>query len=86
MTKTFIDGMIENEKGHIVTISSMSGMYAFPQNLTYSATKHAVNGFMLSLNEYLRAKRLDKIIKTSCVMPVFIDTIPVVSTEYRNPK
>lgn len=75
--------MIANSKGHIITISSMSGIYPFATNIAYSATKFGVNGFMLSLTEYLRLNKLDQFVKTSCVMPTFIDTIPVVTQKYK---
>ena len=55
-------------------ISSMSGMHAFAYAVCYSASKFAVNGFMASLTEYLRAEGLDKCIHTTCIMPYYINT------------
>ena len=68
MTKCFLDDMIENGTGHIVSISSTQGIYAFPFSLSYSATKFAVTGFMLGLKEFLRRSGLNGI-QTTCVLP-----------------
>uniref|UniRef100_A0A182PD19 Short-chain dehydrogenase/reductase 3 n=1 Tax=Anopheles epiroticus TaxID=199890 RepID=A0A182PD19_9DIPT len=74
MTKVFLDGMIKRKRGHIIGISSMSGMYAFPWAVVYSATKFAVSGFMASLNEQLRIQGLSKSVRTTCVNPYYVTT------------
>ncbi|XP_058122635.1 17-beta-hydroxysteroid dehydrogenase 13-like [Anopheles ziemanni] len=74
MTKVFLDGMIERKRGHIVGVSSMSGMYAFPWGGIYSATKFAVCGLMASLSEQLRIQGHSKYVKTTCVNPYYVAT------------
>uniref|UniRef100_A0A182V003 Uncharacterized protein n=1 Tax=Anopheles merus TaxID=30066 RepID=A0A182V003_ANOME len=74
MTKVFLDGMIKRKRGHIIGISSMSGMYAFPWGVVYSATKFAVSGFMASLTEQLRIQGLSKSVRTTCVNPYYVTT------------
>ncbi|XP_053663197.1 17-beta-hydroxysteroid dehydrogenase 13-like [Anopheles marshallii] len=74
MTKVFLDGMIKRKRGHIVGISSMSGMYAFPWGVVYSATKFAVSGFMASLTEQLRIQGISKSVRTTCVNPYYVTT------------
>uniref|UniRef100_A0A182R0M5 Short-chain dehydrogenase/reductase 3 n=1 Tax=Anopheles farauti TaxID=69004 RepID=A0A182R0M5_9DIPT len=74
MTKVFLDGMIKRKRGHIVGVSSMSGMYAFPWGVVYSATKFAVSGFMASLTEQLRIQGLSKSVRTTCVNPYYVAT------------
>ncbi|XP_055599663.1 estradiol 17-beta-dehydrogenase 11-like isoform X1 [Uranotaenia lowii] len=74
MTKVFLEKMIENKRGHIVAISSMSGMYAFPWAVIYSTSKYAVNGFMSALTEQLRLQGHSKYIRTTCVCPYYIAT------------
>lgn len=74
MTKTFLNKMIERKKGHIVGISSMAGIYAFPWAVAYSTTKFAVTGFMSALTEQLRLQGHGNTVQTTCVMPYYIRT------------
>ncbi|CCM00681.1 uncharacterized protein FIBRA_02720 [Fibroporia radiculosa] len=48
--KAFLPGMIEQKKGHIVTVSSVAGMVGMAQMTDYNASKAA----LISLNESLR--------------------------------
>ncbi|XP_070497985.1 protein dhs-3-like [Chironomus tepperi] len=73
MTKCFIERMIEKGTGHIVSISSTQGIYAFPHSLTYCASKFAVTGFMLGLKEFLRREKLHGI-DTTCILPNIMTT------------
>ncbi|XP_052867033.1 17-beta-hydroxysteroid dehydrogenase 13-like [Anopheles cruzii] len=74
MTRVFLNEMIQRKRGHIVGISSMSGMYAFPWGVVYSATKFAVSGFMASLTEQLRIQGLSKAVRTTCINPYYVAT------------
>jgi short-subunit dehydrogenase len=65
--------MIARKSGHIVSISSLQGIYAFPYSLTYCSTKFAVTGFMLGLMEFLRREKLD-FIDVTCILPNIIAT------------
>lgn len=48
-TKKLLPTMIENQKGHIVVVSSLSALYGFSLRSTYSASKHALLGYFESL-------------------------------------
>lgn len=74
MTKCFLENMIKRKSGHIVTISSLQGIYAFPFSVTYCATKFGCFGFMSALKEFLRWKKLDKFINTTTILPDVIAT------------
>ncbi|MBN2275334.1 MAG: SDR family oxidoreductase [Bacteroidales bacterium] len=45
LTKALLPFMIRQGGGHLVTISSMTGLYGFPMRSGYSAAKHALRGF-----------------------------------------
>jgi all-trans-retinol dehydrogenase (NAD+) len=73
MTRAILDQMRQNG-GHIVTISSMSGLHASPFAVPYSATKAAVNSFMSGLTEKLRLEKLGDKIKLTCICPYYVTT------------
>ncbi|XP_055643803.1 estradiol 17-beta-dehydrogenase 11-like [Toxorhynchites rutilus septentrionalis] len=73
-TKVFLERMIERKRGHIVGISSMSGMFAFPWAVVYSTSKFAVNGFMAAMREQLRLQGHSEYIRTTTVCPYYIAT------------
>lgn len=49
LTKAVLPQMLTQGSGHIVTTSSVAGKVGSPISATYSATKHAIQGFMDSL-------------------------------------
>ncbi|MBW2968301.1 SDR family oxidoreductase, partial [Candidatus Woesearchaeota archaeon] len=57
-------------KGHIITISSIAGLYGAPQYSAYCASKHGVTGFMRSAKLELRKHG----IRTSNIHPARVDT------------
>lgn len=70
ITKLIVPGMIENKSGHIINISSISGIEVYPNGSVYCASKHAVNAITKGL-------RLDLIkygIKVSSVSPGYAET------------
>jgi len=86
MTLCFLKEMKKQPNGgHIVSISSMSGITASKDMVPYSGTKHAVNGFMSGITEYLRCEKLDKKIKTTCACPFFVKTRKDIC-DFLNPK
>lgn len=73
MTRAFLDQMRQTG-GHIVAISSMSGLHASPFAVPYSATKAAVNSYMSGLREKLRLEKLGDKIKLTCICPYYVAT------------
>lgn len=64
--------MVENNKGHIVTIASILGHMSVSQLADYCASKFAAVG----LNEGLRMELniMNSEVKTTCVCPYQINT------------
>lgn len=73
MTRAFVDHM-KAKGGHIIAISSMSGLHASPFTVPYSATKAAINSYMSGLTEKLRLEKLQDKIKLTCICPYYIST------------
>uniref|UniRef100_A0A336LMV0 Short-chain dehydrogenase/reductase 3 n=1 Tax=Culicoides sonorensis TaxID=179676 RepID=A0A336LMV0_CULSO len=78
-TRVFLQTMIQENFGHIVTISSIAALAAAPVGLIYTTSKFAVRGFMESLALDLHHKGHNKSVKTTTVYPTFISTNDEVS-------
>ena len=48
-TRLFLPGMVERGEGHIVNISSQSGLVVLPLHIAYTTTKYGVRGFTEAL-------------------------------------
>lgn len=74
--RIFIEDMIKNKYGHIIAISSAAAATncGVPFLIAYTSSKSAVISFMSSLAEELRVTGLGDFIKTTCVLPYFINT------------
>lgn len=72
--RTFLDGMIERKRGHIVGLSSLAGKIALPLGISYTATKFGVRGFMSALYDELCAFDHDEYVKVTTVFPSFVNT------------
>lgn len=70
LTKLVLPGMIENQNGDIVFISSLAGKNANPGSTVYSATKFALTGFAQSLMLEVRQHN----IRICLVHPGSVDT------------
>jgi short-subunit dehydrogenase len=70
LTKFILPHMLSRKSGQIVTVSSMVGKFGTPMRSSYSATKHALHGFMDSL----RAEVSGSGIVISMVCPGFVAT------------
>lgn len=64
--------MIQNKKGHVVAISSISGLAGIPNASPYSASKFAVRGLMQCLYQENRLNKTN--IQFTTVLPYFADT------------
>lgn len=71
-TRAFLPRMIENGRGHVVTIASMAGLAGTAKLVDYCASKHAAVGFDEALRIELR--RLGLPIRTTIVCPYYVDT------------
>ncbi|EGT50536.1 CBN-DHS-3 protein [Caenorhabditis brenneri] len=71
-TKNFLPGMLEANRGHIVTIASMAGKCGVAGLVDYCASKHGAVGFNDSLASELYALKKD--VKTTVVCPIYINT------------
>lgn len=74
MTRCFLEEMIKRQSGHIVTVSSLAGLYHHPYGVSYCATKFGATGFMMGIREYIRVLKLDRKIFSTTIMPDVIAT------------
>lgn len=70
ITKLIVPGMIEQQSGHIINISSIAGIEVYPNGSVYCATKHAVN----AITKGLRLDLVKHGIKVSSVSPGMAET------------
>jgi len=70
ITKLVVPGMIEQQSGHIVNISSIAGFEVYPNGSVYCASKHAVN----AITKGLRIDLIKHGIKVSSVSPGMAET------------
>jgi NADP-dependent 3-hydroxy acid dehydrogenase YdfG len=70
MTKLIVPGMIEQQSGHIINISSIAGIEVYPNGSVYCASKHAVN----AITKGLRLDLVKHGIKVSSVSPGMAET------------
>jgi len=72
--KAFLPGMIKEEKGHIVTVSSVLGMLGVPQLSDYCASKAALISLHETLRYELDARYKCPSIRTTLVLPGYMQT------------
>ena len=72
VTKAFLPKMIEQGRGHVVTIASASALVGVAKLADYAASKWAAMGFDESLRVELR--EIAPAIQTTVVCPYYIDT------------
>jgi short-subunit dehydrogenase len=68
MTKAVLPYMIERKSGHLVAISSVAGKMGAPVSGSYSATKHALQGFFNTLRYEVADRNIT--VTTVCPGPV----------------
>ncbi|MCI0417123.1 SDR family NAD(P)-dependent oxidoreductase [bacterium] len=69
-SKAFLPGMIQNQEGHIVNISSLAGKNSFPGGSAYCASKHGLIAFAECLMLEVRHHN----IKVSTICPGTVQT------------
>ncbi|MEZ5237780.1 MAG: SDR family oxidoreductase [Microthrixaceae bacterium] len=72
LTQAFLPGMLERDRGHVVTIASASGLVGVVRLSDYASSKWAAVGFDESLRMELRAA--GSAVRTTVVCPYYIDT------------
>jgi 3-hydroxy acid dehydrogenase / malonic semialdehyde reductase len=70
VTRAVLPGMVERQRGHVITIGSIAGRNTFAGGSCYTGTKHFVMGFSESLMLEVR----DAGVKVSVVMPGSVET------------
>lgn len=70
LTKGVLPHFIDNNSGHFVTITSVSGKLGTPKRSAYAASKHALHGFF----DCLRAEVYKENIAVTLVTPGYIQT------------
>lgn len=70
LTKAVVAHMLERGRGHVATVTSVTGKFGTPWRSTYAASKHALHGFFDSM----RAELEDKGIKFTLLALGFIGT------------
>jgi len=71
-TRAFLPGMLQRDRGTIVTIASAAGLVGVAKQTDYSASKWAAIGFTESLRAELRS--LGSRVRTLVVAPYYIST------------
>ncbi|XP_059616296.1 epidermal retinol dehydrogenase 2-like isoform X1 [Phlebotomus argentipes] len=82
--EAFLPHMIEKNRGHLVSISSVVGLIGAANLVPYCASKFAVRGMMEALFEELREHKIP--IKLTIVYPYMVDTGLCKSPKMRFPK
>lgn len=70
MTRLLLPSMVAANQGHIITIGSTAGIYAYAGAAVYSMTKAAVK----TLSDGIRIDTIDKNIKVTTVQPGIVET------------
>ena len=70
VTRAVIPGMLERNRGHIVNIGSVSGIYPYATGTIYAGSKFAVHGF----SESLRRDYTDTKIRVTEILPGMVQT------------
>lgn len=70
LTKALLPHFLKRQKGHFVTVTSLTGVFGTPYRSAYAATKHALHGFFDSL----RAELVNHSIDVTLISPGFIKT------------
>jgi all-trans-retinol dehydrogenase (NAD+) len=72
VTRAFLPGMLQRDRGTVVTVASAAGLVGVAKQTDYSASKHAAIGFDESLRAELRTMRSK--VRTMVVCPYYVDT------------
>ncbi len=72
VTRAFLPGMLERDRGHVLTVASASGWVGVAKLADYAASKWAAVGFDESLRMELRKRGSG--VRTTCLCPFYVNT------------
>lgn len=72
ITHEFLQGMLDQNSGHICNIASSGGLVSNPKMSVYAGSKWSLIGWSDSLR--LEMKQLNKKVNVTTIMPYYIDT------------
>ncbi|XP_073822265.1 firelighter [Musca autumnalis] len=72
--EAFLPHMKEQNRGHIIAVSSMCGMVGMPNLVPYCASKFAVRGMMEALHNEMHFGPYKNLIKFTVIYPYAVDT------------
>lgn len=70
LIRTVLPGMLANNAGHVINISSIAGHEAYPGGSIYCASKHAVN----AITKSLRMDVVDSDLRVTAISPGLVNT------------
>lgn len=70
LTRKVVPEMVKNQRGHVINIGSLAGIYAYPGGAVYSATKAAVR----FISDGLRMDLVDTPIRVTNIQPGMVET------------
>ncbi|CAD5207654.1 unnamed protein product [Bursaphelenchus xylophilus] len=68
----FVPEMIERDEGHVVAMSSVSGIISIPFQAAYASSKHAMSSYMASLHAELQL--LESNVKVTVLSAYIVET------------
>jgi NADP-dependent 3-hydroxy acid dehydrogenase YdfG len=70
VSRTFLPGFVERQRGHLVNIGSVAGHWTYPNGAVYAATKHAVR----ALTEAMRLDLSGTGVRVTEISPGMVET------------
>jgi NADP-dependent 3-hydroxy acid dehydrogenase YdfG len=70
LTRKVVPEMVKNQRGHVINIGSLAGIYAYPGGAVYSATKAAVR----FISDGLRMDLVDTPLRVTNIQPGMVET------------
>lgn len=70
LTRKIVPSMIKNQRGHVINIGSLAGIYAYPGGAVYCASKAAVR----FISDGLRMDLVDTPIRVTNIQPGMVET------------